>query len=484
MIPVDAEGLAARVAAAEPSDFAGFRQTGIELMLLGRFEEALAHLDRALELAHADATGGLGSGEQRRISVWINLGDVYRYQGDVATAEQLYRRAVDAARECAPTSELLSFAVQHLGKALAEQGRLDEARTLLTEAQHLRIVEGDPELIESTRVALESLEQLPISLPPAVVALVGETPTFSDEHEGQSGGVAFVNGTYWMKRGPRAAAEHDRLKWLQDSGIRLPEIAAFEADVLLLADAGVVSLAARGHDYDDEAEAARDAAVPSLAARDLDDDEAEVAREAGVPSRAARVHHDDAFGLAARGYGGDAERDAVGDPEVPAAGRSPEAASSGGAARPSVGTIMGTLLRRLHSLPVEECPFDGRLDTVLAHARRMVLEGLVDAEDFDDDNQGRTPEQVLVQLHDERPEETDLVVTHGDFTSANVLEGGILIDVGALGVADRYRDLALAARDLSGHHSQDEVAAFFAAYGVDTPDQRRLDYYRLLDELF
>ncbi|MEV6276053.1 phosphotransferase [Nocardia sp. NPDC051832] len=416
MIPVDPEGLAARVAAAEPGDFAGFRQTGIELMLLGRFEEALDHLDRALELADAGSADGLRSGEQRRISVWINLGDVYRYQGDVATAEELYSRAVDAARACAPASELLSFAVQHLGKALAEQGRLGEARTLLVEAQHLRIAEGDAELIESTRVALETLEQLPIPLPPAIVALVGETPTFSDEHEGQSGGVAFVNGSYWMKRGPRAAAEHDRLKWLQGLGIRLPDIAAFDADVLVLADAGVPSLAARGHDYDDEGEAAT--------------------------------------------------------------------AVVAGAGGPSVGAIMGTLLRRLHSIPIEECPFDGRLEIALAHARRMVLEGLVDAEDFDDDNQEQTPEQVLARLHEERPEETDLVVAHGDFTSANVLEGEILIDVGALGVADRYRDLALAARDLSGHHSADEVTAFFAAYGVPEPDQRRLDYYRLLDELF
>ncbi|MGW0249418.1 phosphotransferase [Nocardia goodfellowii] len=414
MIPIDPEGLAARVAAAEPSDFAGFRQTGIELMLLGRFEEALDHLDRALELVDADAADGLSSGQQRRISVWINLGDVYRYQGDVATAEELYRRAVDAARECAPRSELLSFAVQHLGKALAEQGRLDEARVLLTEAQHLRIVEGDPELIESTRVALETLEQLPIPLPPAVVALVGSAPTFSDDHEGQSGGVAFVNGSYWMKRGPSAVAEHARFQWLRGRGIRLPEIVAFESDVLVLADAGVPSLAARGHDYDEE----------------------------------------------------------------PSGGQSSDVAG------PSAGTIMGTLLRRLHSIPVAECPFDGRLDGLLARARRRVVEGLVDAEDFDDDNQGQTAEQVLARLSDERPAETDLVVTHGDFTSANVLEGEILIDVGALGVADRYRDLALAARDLSGHHSEEEVAAFFAAYGVDTPDQRRLDYYRLLDELF
>ncbi|MEV0246148.1 phosphotransferase [Nocardia sp. NPDC050712] len=415
MIPVDPAGLAARVAASAPDDFAGFRQTGIELMLLGRFEEALDHLDRALELVQAGASDGLGSGEQRRISVWINLGDVYRYQGDVATAEVLYRRAVDAARQCAPVPELLSFAVQHLGKALAEQGRLAEARTLLAEAQHLRIAEGDAELIESTRIALITLEQSPIPLPPTIVALVGPAPTFSDEHEGQSGGVAFVNGGYWMKRGPRAAAEHERFEWLRGRGIRLPEIAAFEAEVLLLADAGAVSLAARGHDYDD--------AEPDSA----------VARPADGPS---------------------------------------------------VGTIMGTLLRRLHSIPVDECPFDGRLDVTLAQARRAVLEGLVDAEDFDDDNQARTPEQVLARLRAERPDETDLVVAHGDYTSANVLEGAILLDVGALGVADRYRDLALAARDLGDHHSAEEVAAFFSAYGLDAPDQRRLDYYRLLDELF
>ncbi|MEU8901735.1 phosphotransferase [Nocardia sp. NPDC048505] len=401
MIPVDPEGLAARVAAAEPADFAGFRQTGIELMLLGRFEAALDHLDRALELAAVDAADGLRSTTQRRVSVWINLADVYRYQGEVATAEVLYRRAMDAARECAPESELLSFAVQHLGKALAEQGRLAEARALLTEAQHRRIAEGDPELIESTRVALETLEQLPIALPAAVRALVGETPVFSDEHEGQSGGVAFVNGRYWMKRGPRAVAEHARLEWLRGKGIRLPDVAAFDADVLLLADAG----------------------APSLAA--------------------------------------------LGDTRTP-----------------SVGALMGSVLRRLHSVPIDECPFDGRLDSTLAHARRMVVEGLVDAEDFDDDNRGRTPESVLAQLREQRPAETDLVVAHGDFTSANVLEGGILLDVGALGVADRYRDLALAVRDLGEHHSAGEVAAFFAAYGLTDPDQRRLDYYRLLDELF
>ncbi|MGV9969741.1 phosphotransferase [Nocardia beijingensis] len=390
MIPHDPERLAVRVAQARPDDFASYRQTGIELMLLGRYDEALDHLDRALELVDT---------ERRRITVWINLGDVYRYRGDAGTAERLYRRAVDHARVAAP--EVLSFAVQHLGKALAERDHLSEARELLAEAMRLRIAEGDPEEIESTRAALDTLGELPIPLPPTVAALLGAAASWSDRHEGMSGEVVRVDGVYWLKRGPKAVAEYQRLTWLRERGVRVPEVAAFEDDVLVLADAGAPSWSA-----DTGADAA------------------------------------------------------------------------------SIGTALGTLLRRLHSIPVAECPFDESLDVVLARARRNVVEGLVDADDFDDDNTGATPAEILARLLAQRPEGEDLVVAHGDFTPPNVLTNGVLLDVGGLGVADRYRDLALAARDLRADHGEAEAAAFFAAYGLAEPDESRLTYYQLLDELF
>ncbi|WP_330229554.1 phosphotransferase [Nocardia sp. NBC_00508] len=393
MIPHDPQRLAARVAQARPVDFTEFRQTGIELMLLGRYDEALDHLDRALELVDT---------EQRRITVWINLGDVYRYRGDAGTAEMLYRRAVEHARTAAP--DVLSFALQHLGKALAERNQLPEAHAMLTEAMRLRLVEGEPEEIESTRAALDILGELPIPLPPMVAALLGELSAWSDEHEGMSGDVVLVNGAYWLKRGPKAVAEYERLNWLRGRGIHLPEVAAFEDDVLLLADA----------------------AAPSLAAR----------------------------------------------------------AGSGAGYPTSIGTAMGSVLRRLHSIPVAECPFDGRLDVVLAQARRNVVEDLVDPDDFDDDNRGSTPTEILARLLARRPDREDLVVTHGDFTPSNVLEGEILLDLGALGIADRYRDLALAVRDLREDFGESEVTAFCTSYGLAEPDVSRLEYYRLLDELF
>ncbi|MEU7629199.1 phosphotransferase [Nocardia sp. NPDC049220] len=390
MIPLDPRRLAARVADAHPVDFTGFRQTGIELMLLGRYDLALDHLDRALELADT---------EQRRITVWINLGDVYRYRGAARTAELLYRRAVEHARTVAP--EVLSFAVQHLGKALAESNQVREAHALLVQAMELRTAEGDPDEIESTRAALDTLAELPIPLPPTVVALLGDTPTWSDEQESRSGGVVSALGSYRIVRGPRAIAECERLNWLRGRGIRLLDVAAFEGDVLLLADTRVSSQATRGVDIG--------------------------------PT--------------------------------------------------SIGAVMGSTLRRLHSIPIAECPFDGRLDTVLAQARRQVVEGLVDAEGFDDDHRGWAPTDMLARLLAERPVHEDLVVAHGDFTPATVVAGEILLDVAALGVADRYRDLAPAVRDLRAEFGESAVTDFCGAYGVPELDHHRLSYYRLLDEL-
>ncbi|MFE3320765.1 phosphotransferase [Nocardia sp. NPDC059195] len=391
MIPVDAETLAARVALADPADFPGLRRLGIALMLLGRYDQALDRLDQALELADT---------ERRRITVWINLADVYRYQGEPSHAEILYRRALHASRAL-DDPDLVSFAAHHLGKSLAEQHRPQEARALLMEAMRLRVADGDSELIESTRAALDHLDELALPLPSAIETLLGPVPAWSDEHEGRDGNLV-RSGGYWIKRGPRAVAEYERLTWLRENGIAVPEVVAFAEDVLVLADAGVGSLAGEA-------------------------DSTEVA---------------------------------------------------------AIGTQLGQTLRSLHDLPVAECPFDGGLDVTLARAHRTVVEGFVDAADFDDDHRDLTPAMILARLRERRPATEDLVVTHGDFTPGNVLAGGLLIDVAALGRGDRYRDLALAERDLAGDFGAEAVAAFYTAYGLTEPDRTALDYYRLLDELF
>jgi aminoglycoside phosphotransferase len=147
------------------------------------------------------------------------------------------------------------------------------------------------------------------------------------------------------------------------------------------------------------------------------------------------------------------------------------------------GTVMGTVLRSLHALPVASCPFDARVAVMLEKARRNVEAGLVDPEDFDDENRGVTPGELLERLVATAPSDEDLVVAHGDFCPPNVLlrpDGStVLIDVSRLGVSDRHRDLALAHRALG----EEAADAFDRAYGL-VPRPDLLAWYRLLDEFF
>lgn len=158
------------------------------------------------------------------------------------------------------------------------------------------------------------------------------------------------------------------------------------------------------------------------------------------------------------------------------------------AAPSDIGAILGRTLRAVHELPVAECPFDGRLQSVLERASANVRDGLVDPGDFDADHLGLTPEEIYAQLLATRPFVEDLVVAHGDYTPSNVLLPAsgepVVVDVPALGVADRYRDLAIAHRDLFQDHGETAWEEFLSAYGlVDHIDHERLYYYRLLDEV-
>ncbi|MBA4170512.1 MAG: aminoglycoside 3'-phosphotransferase [Chloroflexi bacterium] len=144
-------------------------------------------------------------------------------------------------------------------------------------------------------------------------------------------------------------------------------------------------------------------------------------------------------------------------------------------------------LRSLHALPAAGSPFDMSLATRLLVARERMLAGVVDVDDFDDENRDRSPVSLLDELERSKPEE-DLVVTHGDACLPNVMfESDRLsgfVDCGAVGVADRHQDLALAARSIESNLGARWVAPFFEAYGMLRPDSERLRYFRMLDEFF
>ncbi|CAM3315554.1 APH(3') family aminoglycoside O-phosphotransferase [Deinococcus saxicola] len=150
--------------------------------------------------------------------------------------------------------------------------------------------------------------------------------------------------------------------------------------------------------------------------------------------------------------------------------------------------LLARALRELHALPLRECPFNMSLPTMLARARERVAAGVVDETDFDGEREGRTAISIFNELARTRPEQEDLVVTHGDACLPNFIVNGEfiegLIDVGRAGIADRHADLALTHRSLGRNLGPEYAEQFLDLYGREFVGPQKLAYYRMLDELF
>jgi aminoglycoside 3'-phosphotransferase I len=153
----------------------------------------------------------------------------------------------------------------------------------------------------------------------------------------------------------------------------------------------------------------------------------------------------------------------------------------------AVVNALAAFLKQFHSIPVAECPFDRGYTLRLIQARQRIDADLIDPDDFDDERQGWTAEQVWEAIKQHLPFQSEPTVTHGDFSLDNVFlsDGKVIgcIDVGRAGVADRYQDIAIAwnAVGALGLHLRDQL---LRAYGIGQPDNHRLQFHMMLDELF
>ncbi len=148
---------------------------------------------------------------------------------------------------------------------------------------------------------------------------------------------------------------------------------------------------------------------------------------------------------------------------------------------------LATFLKRLHAIPTADCPFNSDHHVRLAQARGRIDAGLVEEDDFDAERAGWSADDVWSDLQTLLPLATEPVVTHGDFSLDNLIidDAGTVrcIDVGRAGIADRYQDLAILWNGL-GEFGEPLQARLFDRYGLAEPDERRLRFHLLLDELF
>lgn len=126
---------------------------------------------------------------------------------------------------------------------------------------------------------------------------------------------------------------------------------------------------------------------------------------------------------------------------------------------------LGAGLRALHDrLPVADCPFSWSVERRLDVARRA---------------------GIVVPAGLPAPPPPDLlVVCHGDPCAPNTLlrEDGSWaahVDLGALGVADRWADLAVVTRNIDWNYGPGWADTLLDAYGI-APDPVRTDFYRRL----
>lgn len=148
---------------------------------------------------------------------------------------------------------------------------------------------------------------------------------------------------------------------------------------------------------------------------------------------------------------------------------------------------LASLARRFHAIPLGACPFTSDHAHRLAQARARIDAGWVEEDDFDDEREGWTSEQVWEAMQRLLPISPDLVVTHGDLSLDNILlrDGEVVgcIDVGRTGIADRYQDLAIVWSNLR-EFDPCLSRRFLERYGIDHPDERKLQFHLLLDEMF
>ncbi|MGH2497959.1 MAG: APH(3') family aminoglycoside O-phosphotransferase [Ktedonobacteraceae bacterium] len=157
---------------------------------------------------------------------------------------------------------------------------------------------------------------------------------------------------------------------------------------------------------------------------------------------------------------------------------------------PIVVRLLAEGLQLIHRVEIVDCPFDRRLDHMIALAKRRVEAGLIDEADFDEQRKGTRARELLELLIKSQPEVEDAVFTHGDYCLPNILIESSpariagFIDWGRAGIADRYQDLALATRSLAYNFGPGWEPLLWEAYGLQTVDPAKIEFYKLLDEFF
>ncbi len=157
-------------------------------------------------------------------------------------------------------------------------------------------------------------------------------------------------------------------------------------------------------------------------------------------------------------------------------------------------------LKMLWQVDITNCPCSNMVSDKIIQAQSNIENGFINRDDFNPETfttEGFSGvSELFCWLDKNRPKE-EAVLSHGDFCLPNVFVSGCkatgFLDWGCGGIADKWQDIALCVRSLRSNcieyagYSEDEYLTYkrllFDALGIN-PDEEKIRYYILLDELF
>ena len=152
--------------------------------------------------------------------------------------------------------------------------------------------------------------------------------------------------------------------------------------------------------------------------------------------------------------------------------------------------ILVSGIKSFWEIPIKDCPIDNRIENKLMIAKERIENNLVEIDDWDSEftrKRFNNPEEIYDYLVENKVEEV-LVVSHGDYCLPNIFIKDQMItgfiDLSRAGIADIYQDISLLIRSFNyNHKSNDYKKLIIEKLGIDF-DEKKYDYYLLLDELF
>lgn len=161
--------------------------------------------------------------------------------------------------------------------------------------------------------------------------------------------------------------------------------------------------------------------------------------------------------------------------------------------------LLAEALETFWKVDISDCPRDRNIDIELKEARDRVKNHLVNTDNVEPITFGedgfKGPEELLEWLENNRPD-YEPVLSHGDFCLPNIfLDHGRIsgfIDLGDTGIGDKWRDIALCYRSLKHNFDGTYGGKVYPDFQPDMlfdalniqPNQEKLKFYILLDELF